>query len=156
MTQMKIFFSLIFLFLVVRAEAALVRVTAIVDAQTLIVDRAGIAETIKLAGITITDVENARTLLEWTLVSKWVMLEPQSGGGCFVYRSPDALFVNRELVTRGFATTALPAIEPPQHVVVTYLGTVRAPKTPAAAGSDSGKRPSTRARPSRPRRPRKP
>lgn len=153
---MKFFFSLLSLFLVLRAEAALVRVTSVVDAHTLIVDRAGVAETIRLAGITITDADGARTLLEWTLVYKWVMLEPQSGGGCFVYRSPDALFVNRELVTRGFATAALPAIEPQQHVVVTYLGTMRATKTPAARGSDSGKTPSSRARPSRPRRPRKP
>jgi len=153
----RIFFFVFSLFVVARTHAALVRVIDVVDGRTLVIERRGVPETVQLAGIALTDDSGARTMMKWTLVSTWVMLEAQPDGGHFVYRSPDALFVNRELVLRGFARATLPAIEPAQHVIVTYLGTMNvgtnAPaKAPAARGSGSGSTPPRPARPSRTRR----
>ncbi len=147
-------------FFALRLEGAMVRVTGVEDARTLVVERNGKPERVTLAGVAITDDASARALLEWTLVSRWVSLEEASGGH-FVYRSPDALFVNRELVLRGFARATLPGIEPVSHVPVTYLGTLnppapsRAPAVRSAAGSRSGSAPSSRPSTSRSRPPRR-
>jgi hypothetical protein len=157
----SILFSLITLLVSLRLDAAMVRVTGVTDGQTIVVERGGVAVAVKLAGIKVIDDEGARALLRWTIGSSWVMLEEQADGGHFVYRSPDGLFLNRELVARGFARATLPAIEPQTHVVVTYLGTLYAPgprpaKTPAASGTSSERTSRSPARPSRPRRRRKP
>lgn len=139
----------------------MVRVIGVTDGQTLVVDRGGVAVSIKLAGLDIVDHTGARSLLRWTVGTSWVMLEEQPGGGHLVYRSPDGLFVNRELVARGFARATLPVIEPPSHVVVTYLGTLYAPgpppaKSPTASGTGSARSSRGPARPSPSRRRRKP
>jgi hypothetical protein len=139
------------------ADAAMVRVTAVADGRTLLAGERRIA----LAGVAVTDEKGARTLLEWTVVSRWVMVE-EAAGGYLVYRSPDALFVNRELVTRGFARATLPDIEPASTLIVTYLGTINPPaaaappapevRTESASGSGSGRRSrssSSRSRPPR-------
>jgi hypothetical protein len=160
----RILFSLITLFAPICLEAAMVRVVGVADAQTLVIDRAGVAVNIKLAGITVTDHEGARSLLRWTVGSSWVMLDEQPDGGHFVYRSPDALFINRELVARGFARATLQAIEPETHVVVTYLGTMFAPdinrrppaRNPTASGTGNARSSRSPARPSPSRRRRKP
>lgn len=144
------------LFIALRAEGAMVRVTAVENGRTLLVERNGKPERVTLAGVAITDEASARTMLEWTLVSRWVSLEETSGGH-FVYRSPDALFANRELVLRRFARATLPGIEPVSHVPVTYLGTLDLPApSPAvrnASGSQTGTAPSSRRSASRSRRP---
>jgi hypothetical protein len=146
------------LFIALRAEGAMVRVTAIENSRTLIVERNGKPERVTLAGVAITDDPSARALLEWTLVSRWVSLEEMAGGH-FVYRSPDALFVNRELVLRRFARATLPGIEPVSHVPVTYLGTLDlpapspAPTVKSASGSRTDNAPSVRRSTSRSRRP---
>ncbi|HYI13171.1 MAG TPA: hypothetical protein VEK57_29255 [Thermoanaerobaculia bacterium] len=124
--------TLLFLCLALRAEAAMVRVLEVVDGRTIVIDRAGSRATVTLAGIALTDEAAARTLLEWTLASTWVMLEEQPNGGAFVYRSPDALFLNRELVLRGFARATLRGVEPEQRVPVTYLGQLRPSGPPPA------------------------
>jgi hypothetical protein len=161
----SILFSLITLLVSFRLEAAMVRVTGVTDGQTLVVDRGGVAVPIKLAGLDIVDQAGARSLLRWTVgtsaASSWVMLEEQPGGGYLVYRSPDGLFVNRELVARGFARATLPVIEPQSHVVVTYLGTLYAPgpppsRTPTASGTGNARSSRSPARPSPSRRRRKP
>jgi len=157
----SILFSLITLLVSFRLDAAMVRVTGVTDGQTLVVDRGGVVVPIKLAGLDIVDHAGARSLLRWTVGTSWVMLEEQPGGGYLVYRSPDALFVNRELVARGFARATLPAIEPQSHVVVTYLGTLYAPgpppaRSPAASGTGSERSSRSPARPSPSRRRRKP
>jgi hypothetical protein len=144
------------LFIALRAEGAMVRVTAVENSRTLVVDRNGKAERVTLAGVAITDDASARALLEWTLVSRWVSLEETSGGH-FVYRSPDALFVNRELVLRRFARATLPDIEPVSHVAVTYLGTLDLPAPAPAVRTAPARRtdnaPSSRRSTSRSRRP---
>ena len=144
------------LFIALHAEGAMVRVTAVENGRTLLVEHNGKPQPVTLAGVAITDEASARTMLEWTLVSRWVSLEETSGGH-FVYRSPDALFVNRELVLRRFARATLPGIEPVSHVPVTYLGTLDLPApSPAvrsASGSRTGNAPSSRRSASRSRRP---
>lgn len=146
------------LFIALRAEGAMVRVTAVENGRTLLVERNGKPESVTLAGVAITDDASARTMLEWTLVSRWVSLEEASGGH-FVYRSPDALFVNRELVLRRFARATLPGIEPVSHVPVTYLGTLDLPApSPAvrtAPARKSYSAPSSRRSTSRSRQPRR-
>ncbi|HEX8254765.1 MAG TPA: hypothetical protein VF846_16595 [Thermoanaerobaculia bacterium] len=128
-------FLLLFLFaFVLRAEGAMVRVAAVENGQTLIVERNGARERVTLAGIVITDDAGARSLLEWSVVSKWILLE-EASGGALVYRSPDALFLNRELVLRGFARATLPSIEPQSHVAVTFLGTLNLPDPAPRAAS---------------------
>lgn len=152
----RILFFLVFLSLMVRLDASMVRVLGVTDGRTLIVERGGVPVQVRLAGIELTDDASARALMRWTIVSTWVMLDEQPGGGFYVYRSPDALFVNRELVARGLARATLPTIEPHQHVVVTYLGTlrglgVRVPsvRTPSAPGTRSGTSAPAPAKPSR-------
>lgn len=141
-----------------RAEGAMVRVSAVENGRTLVVDHKGKSERVILAGVVITDEAGARAMLEWTLVSRWVSLE-QASGGQLVYRSPDALFVNRELVARGFARATLPAVDPPSTVPVTYLGTLNLPGTRpavrAAPAKGSGSGPSSRRRASPSPRPRR-
>ncbi|HYO78004.1 MAG TPA: hypothetical protein VE010_16210 [Thermoanaerobaculia bacterium] len=159
-------FLLLFLFAsALRAEAAMVRVAAVENGRTLIVERNGARERVTLAGVAVTDEAGARALLEWSAVSKWIMLE-EASGGALAYRSPDALFLNRELVLRGFARATLPQIEPHSHVAVTFLGTLnlpdpapraasaprsRARSEPAAKSGSGSRRRSTTSRSARPR-----
>lgn len=155
--KVRILFFLVSLSLVVRLDASMVRVLGVTDGRTLVVERGGTQLQVNLAGIELIDDRNARALMQWTLVSSWVMLDEQPGGGFYVYRSPDALFVNRELVARGFARATLPTIEPPQHVAVTYLGTLRGlgVRIPSVRGTGSGRSAPAPAKPSRPSRRRK-
>jgi len=157
----RITLTILLITLSIRIEAALVRVVSIEDARTVVVDRAGKRERVQLAGVAIVDAAAARTMLEWTLVSSWILAEAQPGGGFLVWRSPDALFVNRELVVNGYARATLPQVEPTQRVAVTYLGTVdpggtsRVSTAAPERGTSSGKTAPTRARPSRRGRSRK-
>ena len=155
--KLRIFFFFVSLSLSLCLHAGMVRVIDVVDGQTLLVERGGAQVQVKLAGIALIDDRNAYQLMQWTLVSSWVMLDEQPGGGFYVYRSPDALFVNRELVARGFARATVPSIEPHQHVVVTYLGSLRGMglRTPSARGTGSGTSAPAPAKPSRPPRRRK-
>ena len=153
--NIRILFFFVSLSLSLRLDAEMVRVIGVTDGQTLVVERRGAQVEVKLAGIAMIDDRGAQELMQWTLVSSWVMLDEQPGGGFYVYRSPDALFVNRELVARGFARATLPTIEPHQHVVVTYLGTIRGlgVRTPSVRGTGSGTSSPAPAKPSRqPRR----
>jgi len=121
------------------ANAAMVRVVSIDDARSIIIEHDGIREQIRLAGVDITDEKHAQDLLRWTLSSSWVMVEKQPDGGHFVWRSPDALFINRELVLRGYARATAFGIEPQPTVIVTYLGEIDPPLiAPKARGSYSG------------------
>lgn len=118
------------------AGAAMVRVVAIEDARTIVVEERGTRTKVTLAGIEITDPRGARTLLEWTLASSFVMTEARPGG-FLVYRSPDALLINRELVLRGYARATLAEILPQQQAAVTFLGTLDLGLPTASRGSTS-------------------
>lgn len=142
----------------IEADAAMVRVVDVHDGRTLVIERNGARETIQLAGVAITDEDRAAELLRWSLVSTWVLLEAHPRGGHLAYRSPDALFVNRELVLRGFARATEHGIEPERNLVVTYLGIIDPPSAPRlaapAAPTPQPKQPRT-VRPRRPRAPRR-
>jgi len=100
------------------------RVIEVIDGKTLLVERDGTRERVRLAGIDVVNDVHAKALLEWTLANSWVMLEAR-GEAFDVYRSPDALFVNRELVQRGFARATRADINPKPTAMVTYLGVVQ-------------------------------
>ena len=105
----------------------MLRVVSVEDGQTITVERNGKRVRITLAGINVADAVGARNLLEWALADAWVMLEEQPDGAHFAWRTPDGMFVNRELVLRGFARATLVDVQPPARIHGTYLGTVDPP-----------------------------
>jgi hypothetical protein len=139
---MKKLILILGILIAIRVDAAMVRVVDVVDGRTLVIERNGQRETVRLAGIAITDETRAADLLRWSVVSFWVMLEPHASGGHLAYRSPDALFINRELVLRGYARATAQAIEPERNLVVTYLGTLNPPliSIPSQTRSDTNPR----------------
>jgi hypothetical protein len=152
----NIIFAVLSFVISIQIEAAMVRVVEVQDGRTLVVELNGQRETIRLAGIDIVDEARASDLLQWTLGTSWILAERQAGGEHFVFRSPDALFVNRELVLRGFARATQYGIEPESNLRVTYLGDVEpgvAPIRAAPAPVPSSKKaaPAKKARTSRPR-----
>ena len=132
---MKKLILILGIFLSLRLDAAMVRVVDVRDARTIVIERNGARETVQLAGIAIVDETRAAELLRWNAVSRWVMLEAHASGGHLVYRSPDALFLNRELVLRGYARATEHGIEPERNLAVTYLGTLDLPSAPVTASS---------------------
>jgi endonuclease YncB( thermonuclease family) len=120
----RIILFLLLLCLAVSAEAAMVRVVEVTNGRTLVVEANGVRGTIQLSGIQITDEVQARALLQWTLVNSFAMIELR-GDAFYVYRSPDGLFINRELVTRGFARATRPDVDPQPAAIVTYLGVLK-------------------------------
>ena len=136
------------------ANAAMLRVVDIQDGHTIVVERDGKRESIALAGVEIVDEPRAHDLLRWTLADSWVMLERAPDGGTLVYRSPDALFVNRELVLRGYARATLRDVSPERRLAITYLGQFDPPTAPrrviepeSRSGTGTDRR--SRAQPSR-------
>ena len=122
----------------------MVKVVAVADARTLIIESNGQQESIRLSGIAITDEMRAAELLRWTAGGAYVFLEKRADGGHFVWRSPDALFLNREVVLRGFARATQAGVEAESNLRVTYLGIVDPPgpqRVTAAAKTDSTARP---------------
>lgn len=124
------------------SAAPMTRVHSIKDGRTIVVE--GGAE-VRLAGIEITNEVGARDLLRWTVGTSWVMVERDENGSARVYRSPDGMFINRELVLRGYARATEPGIEPDQQIAVTYLGVVNpGPRTGSGAGGGTVTRPAPR------------
>ena len=139
------------------ADAAMLRVANVQDGRTIVVERDGKQETMILAGVEILDEARARDLLNWTLGSAWVMLERTATGEVLVWRTPDALFINRELVLRGYARATLREVSPEPRLNITYLGqvdppgvqsriTASEPRTGSGTGRRSRAQPSRRAR----------
>lgn len=135
----------------------MVRVISIENARTIVIERAGTRELVRLAGIDVSDESRASDLLRRTIGNAWVLVEP-AGGEFFVYRSPDALFINRELVLRGFARATMTGIVAQAEVPMTVLGVVdpagaqsRVSDAPPQTSSDRYRR-----SPDRPKRPRRP
>lgn len=114
------------------------RVVEVRDDASIVVERDGVRSTVRLASIEITDLRQTTSLLRWTIGSAWVLLEGE--GAVSVYRSPDALFVNRELVVRGFARATSPDTEAHRALAVTYLGELPPPGPRAPASTTSAAR----------------
>ena len=111
--------------------APMLRVIAVKDSHTIVVDNRGVAADVRLAQVVIApaDEEAASAYLRQSLSNSWVMIESDATGAAFVYRSPDALFVNAELARGAFRSTGT-------HMV--YVGEVtpgakRLEKTPPKA-----------------------
>ena len=92
------------------------RVVDVKDAQTLIIDRNGVAAEVRLAGVIVPPSEQpaAVTYLRDTLAWHWAMVET-GPDGAYVYRSPDALYINGEIARRAYTT---------HHTEMIYLGEV--------------------------------
>ena len=70
----------------------------------VVVDNRGVAADIKLAQVLVapSDEANAVAWLRESVVNSFVMIETDTHGDSFVYRSPDAVFVNGELSRRAY------------------------------------------------------
>jgi hypothetical protein len=107
--------SIIFSIFILQAAAAfavpMYRVVDVRDAQTLIIDRNGVAAEVRLAGVLVAPSEQplAVTWLRDTLVSHWAMVE-NGPDGAYIYRSPDALYVNGEIARRAYANARTPMV----------------------------------------------
>lgn len=146
---MKLIPLILSLTMAVCAQARMVRVVSVDDHQSLTIEHDGRRERIQLAGVEILDPQNAMQLLRWTIGTSWVLAEKHAGGGYLLFRSPDALFVNRELVVRGYARATTFGIEPESNLKVTYLGQVEVPFIAGPRGTDSDTRPRSKTSPSR-------
>lgn len=100
------FFSILILTASSLFAAPMVRVIDVKDARTLIVDRAGVAVEVKLGDVVIPAGEETAAIafLRTKVVERYVMLESNARGEAYVYRSPDALFINGELLRRAYLT----------------------------------------------------
>lgn len=98
------FFSILVLSASSLFAAPMVRVIAVKDAKTLIVDRAGVAGEVKLGDVVIPPGEETAAVdyLRTKVVERYVMVESNARGEAYVYRSPDALFINGELLRRAY------------------------------------------------------
>jgi hypothetical protein len=149
----RFIFLLFVLVLTTPLQARMLRVIAVEEGRTIAaVDRDGNQHAIRLAGVAIQSELSARELLRWTLDSAWVMVEKVNGGH-LVWRSPDALFINRELVLRGYATATLPGILPEPGASVTYLGTINPSGPQAAAKQPAASKAKAVAQPKSPKPP---
>ena len=86
--------------------APMVRVISVKDSHTVVVDNQGVAAEVTLAQVVIPPAEEAAAAayLRKTLVNAWVMME-RDDRGAYLYRSPDAMFVNGALATRAYTQT---------------------------------------------------
>lgn len=144
------------LFAVLPLQASMARVVEVLDGRTVVVEQDNLRRTITVAGVAVLDPTRAAELLRWTLLSEgsvvWVLIEAHPRGGHLIYRSPDALFVNRELVIRGFAKATEYGIEAERNLRVTYLGQVDPARWVSVGqsgrGSDTSRRSSASRTPS--------
>ena len=97
--------------------APMVRVVSVKNARTVVIDDRGVAAEVTLAQVVIPPAEEeaAAEYLRKTLANAWVMMETDERGAAFLYRSPDAMFVNGELARRAYAIPGVP---------MTFLGEV--------------------------------
>jgi len=142
----SILFTLTVLLFTLSAHAEMLRVVAIEDGRTVAIDRNGTRTSVRLAGVAVTDELHARELLRWTLLGFWVKLEPSASGEFLAWRSPDALFINRELVLRGYARATLEGIAPDTRVPMIYLGEGPSGERRVTAASEPGTGSGTRRR----------
>jgi hypothetical protein len=118
--------SLVFSTQSLMAAIPMARFVRVADSRTIIVEHAGgVTEVVHLVNVDVPsqDEQAARDYIEHTLAGTFVYVENGK-----VYRSPDALFVNRELA---YGTYSAPSLK------MRYLGEVnpgpRAQATPRAA-----------------------
>ncbi|HEY2322574.1 MAG TPA: hypothetical protein VGJ82_06870 [Thermoanaerobaculia bacterium] len=98
------FFFVLFLSASSLFAAPMVRVIDVKDARTLIVDRAGVTGEVRLGDVIIPPGEETAAIefLRRKVVQHFVMVESNARGEAYVYRAPDALFINGELLRRAY------------------------------------------------------
>jgi hypothetical protein len=99
-------FSILVLSATALSAAPMVRVVDVKDARTLIVNQGGVRTEVRLGDVIIPPGEDAAAIefLRAKVVDHYVMLENGAHGDVYVYRSPDALFINGELLRRAYLT----------------------------------------------------
>jgi hypothetical protein len=98
----KLLLSLTLLFCIAPSEGGpMSRVISITDSRTLVVDTAGKRESVTLRGVDLAPDEEAAAVdfLRRLVSDTWVYVEKGD-----VYRSPDALFVNGEMIRHAWRT----------------------------------------------------
>lgn len=85
--------------------APMARVIGIRDARTVTIDRNGVAADVRLAGVLVAPSHAAEAVawMQTVLNGSWVMIETDTAGEAYLYRSPDALFINGELARGAYA-----------------------------------------------------
>jgi len=88
----------------VQAAVPMSRFAKVIDSHTIVVERIDATEVVHLTNVQVPaeDEQAAREYLEEKLTGAWVYVE--SGN---VYRSPDALFINRELAYGAYGAPSL-------------------------------------------------
>jgi len=137
---MKVFQGIIFLIAVSLQAAPMVRVVRVAGPATIVVEHDGVSSEVRLSGIEITDPHNAFAYLTWTIGSSWVMVEDGR-----VYRSPDALLINDDLVRKGFARSTSGSLITRTPAV--YLGELDPEPVPRSPRPRAKATPPSRARP---------
>ena len=82
------------------AAVPMARFTSVIDSRTIVVERSGASEVVHLTSVDVPaeDEQAARAYLAEKLTGTFVYIENGN-----VYRSPDALFINRELAYGAYA-----------------------------------------------------
>jgi hypothetical protein len=85
------------------ARAAMSRVVAVTDSRTIVVEADGARSSVVLKGVAIEPDEEkvAVDFLRRLVAGSWVLVERGD-----VYRSPDALYINAEMIRRAWRTPA--------------------------------------------------
>jgi hypothetical protein len=86
------------------AAVPMARFSKVIDSRTIVVERIGGTEVVHLANVDVPagDEQSARDYLAEKLTGSYVYIENGN-----VYRSPDALFINRELAYGAYASSSL-------------------------------------------------
>jgi hypothetical protein len=144
---------LFFFFSVVSALAGgMVRIVSVVDSNTVTVDELGARSTVVLAGVSVPPSEEAEAAehLRRTVASGWAMIErdPRDARKAWLYRSPDALSINGEMIRGAWHHPGTPML---------YLGEADpGPRAQTTASAHSSPAPRTKAKKAaKPPRPRK-
>jgi hypothetical protein len=85
------------------AAVPMARFSKVIDSSTIVVERMGGTEVVRLANVNVAaeDEQAARDYLTEKLTGSYVYVENGN-----VYRSPDALFINRELAYGAYASSS--------------------------------------------------
>jgi len=133
---MRVFLFLFLFGVAASSSATMSRVVGVQDSRTILVEFAGRRSVVVLNGVAVVaaDEASAADFLRRLLAGAWVLVE-----GGEVYRSPDALYINGEMIRHAWRTASN----------MRYLGeSDPGPRTSAAAAAPrKPKRVSTPARP---------
>jgi hypothetical protein len=138
MNRLGIFAFSLLLLCCSASAVPMVRVVAVENSHTVVVDRNGVAQRLQLARVVVDpeQEEEAALWLRRTLLSAWVLVEG-TPDAAYLYRSPDVMFINGELSRQRWLHA---------NVNMTYLGEVdpggyAARRTPRAATPARSKAP---------------